>query len=255
MTTPQGLAVSAAHDAAQARLLDRGLAEITLAQSTLFDINDLDNATRYVEVAADLVRVNRAKAVSVAGDFYNVLRMVETAREANVPAYVAVPAPPVEPALLRASMAVTGPVTAKAALARGLTSGEAAQRALTATLGAVTRHLEGGPRDVTLLNSRRDPASKGWSRQSGGRPCAFCAMLISRGPVYSRDSVTFRAHDHCHCKAVAFFGRDSGWTQQSREFESLWRESDGTIAGFRKTHSEAFPKPATEAAVPLPLAA
>jgi hypothetical protein len=66
-------------------------------------------------------------------------------------------------------------------------------------------------------------------------------MLISRGPVYSESTGSFRAHDHCHCKAVPFFGSDSGWTAQAREFEALWR-ANPSFDRFRDAYRVRYPK-------------
>lgn len=224
MTTPTGLAVLSAHDAAQARLLDRGLAEVTLAFQTLLDPYDLDGSARqYVPLTSEILARNRAASAGVARDFYGVLRDVETAAGGRAAPFVP-PVPESPPtALLTTSTRVTGPVTVKAGVANGLGTEEAMLRALTATLGSATRIIEGGARDVTRLAVASDPAARGWLRRSGGSPCSFCAMLISRGPAYkSEGTSSFRAHDHCHCKAVPFFGSDSGWTEQSAEFREMW---------------------------------
>ena len=239
MTTPQGLAVSAAHDAAQARLLDRGLAELTLIYSSTLSLDDLDATARvYVPLAADSVRRTRRASASVARDFYAALRSTETADLPSVAPFLA--AVPDEPAaaLLETTATVTGPVTVKSNLSRGLSYEEALAKGLTATLGAATRLVEGGARDVVRLSTFRDPAARGWRRQSGGSPCYFCAAMIGRGPVYkSEGSASFRSHDHCHCKAVPVFGRDSGWTQQSADLNALWKTSDGSLRDFRRVYA------------------
>jgi hypothetical protein len=60
--------------------------------------------------------------------------------------------------------------------------------ALSTTLGTASRiALEGGR--VTLLDTiDADPAAVGWYRVTDAQPCAFCALLASRGVVYKRDS-------------------------------------------------------------------
>lgn len=246
MTTPQGLAVSAAHDAAQARLLDRGLAELALAFTSTLDGRDLDASSRvYVPTAAEIVRRNRLASAQVATDFYAALRATETADLLDPEPYTPIlPEQPSE-AVLRTSLTVTGPVTAKSNVAKGLAIEAALEVALTRTLGAATRHIEGAARDVTRVNSARDPLSGGWVRRSGGVPCSFCAMLISRGPVYSEGTSGFKAHDHCHCKAVAFFGSDTGWTAQSREFREIYdlakKHPDPNVT-FESLYRARYPK-------------
>lgn len=257
MTTPQGNALSAAHDVTQAHLLDLGYTELTLAFSTLLDPRDLTGSTpRYVPVAAELVRRTRARAAAVALNFYSALRAAEALDLPDVEPFVPSLPPPPATNLLQASMAVTGPIAAKSSLARGLLIDEAMDKALTATFGAMTRHVEGGPRDVARHNSTRDSFSNGWMRRSGGTPCPFCAMLISRGPVYkSSASADFKAHDRCHCKAIAFFGADEGWTAQSREYRAMWDDdSNGSLWGksddsFSKVYRRKYPKTISPAPV------
>jgi hypothetical protein len=72
----------------------------------------------------------------------------------------------------------------------------------------------------------------GYARVLTGREsCAFCAMLASRGPVYSEDTATRRAdgrryHDGCDCRAVLVI-EGQPW-EGEREFHRLqaaWREA------------------------------
>lgn len=60
-----------------------------------------------------------------------------------------------------------------------------------------------------------DKAAIGWVRYSTtGTPCGWCAMLISRGPVYKRKTASNelgdvdRYHPNCHCIAVPVFSLD-----------------------------------------------
>ncbi len=54
-----------------------------------------------------------------------------------------------------------------------------------------------------------DPEAAGWQRVGDGDSCGFCLMLISRGAVYTSESVKFGAHDWCNCQAGPSFGRPS----------------------------------------------
>ena len=50
-----------------------------------------------------------------------------------------------------------------------------------------------------------------WRRVSDGNPCAWCAMLVTRGPVYTRETVTStyagrRYHYKCGCTPEEVFG-------------------------------------------------
>lgn len=50
-----------------------------------------------------------------------------------------------------------------------------------------------------------DPQADGWQRVGDGSSCAFCAMLIGRGSVYSEAGVDFASHDKCGCSAAPAF--------------------------------------------------
>ena len=91
--------------------------------------------------------------------------------------------------------------------------------------------------DTAKLGRVRDAALKrpvgkriGYARVlSGKESCAFCAMLASRGPVYSEDTVTRRAdgrryHDGCDCRAVLVI-EGQPWPGEAayRRLEREWR--------------------------------
>lgn len=93
-------------------------------------------------------------------------------------------------------------------------------------------------RDTARLGRVRDAALKrpagqrvGYARVMTGREtCAFCAMLASRGPVYSEDTATRRKdggryHDGCDCIAVLVV-EGQPWPGQ-KEYERL-QEQWGT---------------------------
>lgn len=71
--------------------------------------------------------------------------------------------------------------------------------------GGVQRRIANYPRLTVTRSSVADPAARGWQRTGVGG-CAFCQMLISRGAVYSKETVDFASHDHCNCGAVPAFG-------------------------------------------------
>lgn len=81
--------------------------------------------------------------------------------------------------------------------------------ALTTTLGTVSRIAQDGGRDTTIRTVQADPVAVGWYRLTDGHPCAWCALLASRGIAYkSERSAGFQAHNQCGCTAVPAFSRD-----------------------------------------------
>lgn len=78
--------------------------------------------------------------------------------------------------------------------------------ALSKIAGGLHRIVADGARQTVLTNVTRDPAKPRWAREASPTACAFCAMLTTRGPVYSQDSVDFQSHDRCSCVAIPVFG-------------------------------------------------
>lgn len=111
---------------------------------------------------------------------------------------------------------------------------EAHRQAGARQAAAASRIAMNGARSTNWNHMRRDGRALGYVRLSRtGTPCGWCAMLISRGPVYkSRESATFadgdKYHDNCHCYAMPVWNRDqyqsSELTALSRQYEALWPE-------------------------------
>lgn len=116
----------------------------------------------------------------------------------------------VEPDLdqITESLRVTGPVAFKTHMAES-GSDVASVRTMATTLsGSGTRLAMEGDRQTTMRTFADREAAEGWRRVTAASACAFCQMLRGRGAVYSRQSVTFRAHDHCRCTAELVYRRE-----------------------------------------------
>lgn len=71
----------------------------------------------------------------------------------------------------------------------------------TLVAGGVQRRIADHARYTIARNSIEDKAARGWQRVGDGKSCEFCAMLISRGAVYTEATADFTSHDHCGCGA------------------------------------------------------
>lgn len=71
--------------------------------------------------------------------------------------------------------------------------------------GGMQRRIANHSRATVTQSSIADPAAAGWQRVGSGE-CAFCAMLIGRGTVYTEAGADFASHDHCNCSAIPAFG-------------------------------------------------
>ncbi|SDJ74642.1 hypothetical protein [Streptomyces indicus] len=161
-------------------------------------------------------------------------------------------------AAARTSLIVTGPTHARQRLTeaeRSVDSGrlddadfleelDALMRDAGATAaGAADREVLRGGRDLLHTASATDPRVIGWARVTDTDPCAWCAMLASRGAVYrTRDAGQLRGragqtppavdpedlakyHDLCHCQVLPIYSRTDWLPEQGRAFRELWDEA------------------------------
>ena len=77
------------------------------------------------------------------------------------------------------------------------------------------------------------------ARGTGPDPCAFCAMLASRGFVYKSDAtagvsendVVKKYHIHCHCYPIYRFVRESELPPLNQYFADMWPKVTAGYAG------------------------
>jgi hypothetical protein len=124
----------------------------------------------------------------------------------------------------RAALHATSVAKAKAAIARGEPPEVALNAAKAAMLRAAKRRVLDAPRRRLISLSHEDDDARGWTRVSDGAPCYFCAMLVSRGPVYSSGTARFQAHDGCGCSARPVMRSDpsGGWSNDARALRALY---------------------------------
>ncbi|MEU0674477.1 hypothetical protein ABZ330_16555 [Streptomyces sp. NPDC006172] len=118
---------------------------------------------------------------------------------------------------------------------------EAHQQAGARQAAAAERVAMNGARSTVWNHMQRDRRVLGYIRLSRtGTPCGWCAMLISRGPVYrSQSSAEYadgdRYHDNCHCYAEPVFSREqyasSSAYELNRRYEELWPKVTRGLSG------------------------
>jgi hypothetical protein len=112
---------------------------------------------------------------------------------------------------------------------RGFSPQAAARNGLVKVLGTTTRLVLGGGRDTIMDSVAADPQVTHWQRVTSGEPCAFCAMLATRGAAFgAEESAGFEAHDHCSCSAEAAY-EGSAMPLTSQRLASQW---DNVTAGL-----------------------
>lgn len=154
---------------------------------------------------------------------------------------VVIPAPLAPDAQVAASMAATTfPVIRKAASVE-----EGLRTAFVTSSGAASRLVVNGSRDTITGSLRVDREAVGWHRITSGRPCAFCALLASRGAVYKSEATAdFKAHDHCHCIPEPVYqggstlpkGPAAGWARLYTEQAAGHKDQ---INAFRRAYEAA----------------
>jgi len=101
---------------------------------------------------------------------------------------------------------------------------EIARVTLSNVEGEVTRHVLNGGRSTIVETVRGDSRARGYTRVTDGAPCAFCAMLAGRGPVYNSDtSGSFDAHRKCGCTAEPVYFTDAPWSPSAKRWDDLYR--------------------------------
>jgi hypothetical protein len=118
---------------------------------------------------------------------------------------------------------------------------EARRQAGAQQAAAAERIAMNGGRSTVWNHMQRDRRAIGYIRLSRtGTPCGWCAMLISRGPVYrSQNSAEFadgdKYHDNCHCYAEPVFTREqysgSATYELNRRYEELWPKVTRGLSG------------------------
>lgn len=123
------------------------------------------------------------------------------------------------------SLYFTGIRQAQRSLAAGMAYDDVRGQTLARVSGTVSRHALNGGRDTIVGSAAADPQAVGWQRVTSGKPCPFCVMLSSRGPVYrGQQTAGFQAHDHCACMAEPSYQRGD-WNPQNREHQDLYNRA------------------------------
>lgn len=112
------------------------------------------------------------------------------------------------------SLAVSGPVGAKAMIAAKRPLADVIDTTFVRVAGVISRHSLNGGRDTLTEYLAKDKVR--YRRVTSGHACDFCRMLAGRGAVYVSATSRFRSHDHCHCTAEPdFTGKAKSSTKRS----------------------------------------
>lgn len=141
------------------------------------------------------------------------------------------------------NLVTRGPVVARKARLVGMDELRAWERAQAAAMASGGSMVLRGGRDAV-----EEQGALGWMRVTDGDPCYFCAMLASRGAIYtSKDAASVSSrpdrlglefHDSCGCTAMPIFARTDFMSAQAARYRALWNETypNGGISAFRKAY-------------------
>lgn len=123
------------------------------------------------------------------------------------------------------SLFETGQYSLQRSLDAGKSPTSARETALTNVSGVITNRVLDGGRGAIMRSTANDNRVENWARVTDSKPCAFCALLSSRGPVYiSEFTADFQAHGHCSCTAEPGY-EGTEWPGRSREFHDFYNEA------------------------------
>lgn len=245
--TVEARRLTEAHRVAQASLGARVAAQAVIAWQ-LIDMADIDGtASRWLSAMLPLVGGARRRSARLAANYVSAFRTLELGLDAD--SFTPVLDDAVDDAQLVTSLMVTGPISARRALTRTIDPRGASRQAAAASASAAMRHTMNGGRGTVLRSVDDDRTALGWGRAVGATPCAFCAMLASRGPVYKDDSFArsntrfvgdgeAKVHDGCGCSVEPVYRRDAAWPARAEQYREIWEASTAGKSG--KTAINAF---------------
>lgn len=240
--TPAGEALTEAHKAAQGTISGAVIQQV-LNLWRLLDPADIKGSfPAFLKAVLPILELAHGQSASLAGVYLAAFREAEGAPAGDV----VLPTTSLNAAQATTSLLVTGPVAFLTGIRAGQDEATAMQNALTQALGASSRLALGGGRDTILGVGDRHLV--GYARTTSGKPCHFCALLASRGAVYSRNTAGFDAHDGCHCQPEPVYSDGNGEYQnpgRADEFRKLYDESTAglgsadSLTAFRRAYNQA----------------
>lgn len=231
--TTESLELAEAHRLSQVNL--RATTASELAEILpLLNFEDLKGTWPAIErLIIQMIKSRRSESQQIAQEFYAAVRAAEGAAGAFTP----VAADALDLGKLVRNLRIAGPGHAGSALYRG--AGDVYGSTLSNLEGEVSRNILNGGRGATLNSVHADRVAVGYVRITDGNPCAFCAMLASRGPVYksARSAVTgpvlvngeYKAHPRCGCTAKPVYAKADPWPERNQQFREQW---DATTKGY-----------------------
>jgi hypothetical protein len=211
---------------------------------TEFDLSDVrGSSVRITQSAIERIEPVFQQSTANGAAYYQQVRGV-----AGVPGTVAIAPVTYSASAVQTTIGYTSRVSLLRAITAGRTPEQAAHTALIRTIGEASRLASMGGRETVVKTMANDPRAHGYQRVTGSEPCAFCAMISGRGPVYKAETVDFKAHSFCKCESEPVFSRDrmAQMSEQAIRYKELYDEaargSDDPLAAFRSAYYGTVPR-------------
>jgi hypothetical protein len=252
-STVEGRRLTDAQRRAQLALRAAAARDVLEVWRRMFDVSDIEGSWARMEPAIEAItRDYRRRSSGLAVGYYQAHRTAEGVAGSFRPSLE--PQPSRE--ALRYSLGFYGKVVPNQLLRAGRP--DVMQQAGVHLVGGVSRHVNNGGRSTLEQAIIEDNQATGWMRVTGPDPCAFCAMLASRGPVFKTGQSALRVgrtmapeqarhrahagfgrlrgtrardesfHDHCQCTAEPQYIISDPWQErfpQAAEDRDLWDQA------------------------------
>lgn len=226
--TPQAAAITRLYRT-QVRALSAAAIADAVRVAPLLDPAALAETSRaWVDALLALIVVRRPAAEGLAIQYLRAFKAAELGAAAGPVVPIA---EPLDERVARAALLRSGPTAIRIGLTAGKTVDAAAATARAVSAAESSRQVLAAGDGLIQRTTVADRQALGWARATSGSPCAFCAMLASRGPVYSATSGDFKPHGACHCTAEPVYRGDAEWPAGAREFQALWSSSTRGFSG------------------------
>jgi hypothetical protein len=267
-STAEGRRLTDAQRRAQLALRAAVARDVLEVWRRVFDLSDIDGSWSRMEPGIEAItRDYRRQSSGLASGYYRAHRTAEGVPGRFQPSLEQQPSREA----LRYSLGYYGKVVPNNLLRAGRP--DVMQQAGVHLVGGVSRHVNNGGRSTLEQAIIEDNQATGWMRVTGSNPCAFCAMLAARGPVFKTGQSALRVgrtmapeqargrmgaghgrmrgsrardesfHDHCQCTAEPQYLISDPWEErfpQAAEFSDMYRESTRGITGDARAQRNAF---------------
>lgn len=208
--------------------------EVVAATAVTWRTLDFDRLTQtwpgWLRDMTDVLTRMHATSADEGALFYRALRQHET----GDPGTAVIANPPSSEWTARA-LGYAAVATYNRLTSTGNAPEVANRHALTKTVGTSARILLDGGRSTIRASVLADDKARGWYRITDGAPCAFCALVASKGVAYkSRDTAgadanddftgsgLFKFHNDCGCSVAPSFTGTVALTGPAQDANDLY---------------------------------